>query len=316
MTDGGEIAFGPGEEFRFIRRMIRRYGSLAAGVGDDAALVHVPRDNMIAISTDTSVDNVHFRRDWLTMDEIGYRATTAAVSDLAAMGASGVGILVALATPPESREVLDALADGIARAAVAARVRIFGGDTTRSSVLSLGITAFGNTREALRRDAARAGHHVYVTGVLGGPSATVRALRDGSSVPAAWRDRFANPRARLREAHWIAGRGARAAIDISDGLLADASHIAAASNVHITLDLDRVPVMDGIDPVAAVQGGEEYELLLTSAIPLDTEAFSSRFDVALTEIGSVSDGEPGVVVMSRGKVLDVDLRGYDHFGVA
>lgn len=316
MTHGGEIAFGPGEEFRFIRRMIRRFGSLAVGVGDDAALVHVPRDNMIAISTDTSVDNVHFRRDWLTMDEIGYRATTAAISDLAAMGATGVGILVALATPPEAREALDALGDGIARAAVASGVHIFGGDTVRSSVLSLAITAFGNTREALRRDAARAGHHVYVTGVLGGPAAAVRALSDGKPVPAAWRARFANPHARLREARWAAGRGARAAIDISDGLLADASHIAAASNVHITIDLDRVPVIEGVDPLAAVQAGEEYELLLTSAIPLDCDAFRSRFDVRLTEVGTVTDGEPGVVVTSGGVALDVDLRGYDHFGAA
>ena len=296
--------------------MIRRFGSLAVGVGDDAALVHVPRDNMIAISTDASVDNVHFRRDWLTMDEIGYRATTSAVSDMAAMGATGVGILVALATPPESREALDALGDGIARAAVAAGVRIFGGDTTRSSVLSLTITAFGNTREPLRRDAARAGHHVYVTGVLGGPAAAVRALSDGSPVPAVWRERFATPHARLREARWAAGRGARAAIDISDGLVNDAWHIAAASNVHITIDLDRVPVIEGVDPIAAAQAGEEYELLLTSAIPLDCEAFRAIFDVRLTEVGTVTDGEPGVLVMSRGVALDLDLRGYDHFGAA
>jgi thiamine-monophosphate kinase len=316
VTHGGEIAFGPGEEFRFIRRLIRRFGSLAAGIGDDAALIHIPRDNMLAMTTDTAVDNVHFRRDWLTLDEIGYRATTGAISDLAAMGASGMGILIALATPPESRENLDALGDGIARAAVAAGVRIFGGDTVRSAVLSLTITAFGNTRDPLRRDAARAGHHVYVTGVFGGPAAAVRALIDGTPVLATWRDRFVNPHARLREALWAAGRGARAAIDISDGLLADAAHVAAASNVQITLDLDRVPVIEGVDPVAAVQSGEEYELLLTSAIPLDCDAFRRRFGVPLTAIGSISDGEPGVVVTSRGKRLDIEPRGYDHFRIA
>jgi thiamine-monophosphate kinase len=316
VTHAGEIAFGPGEEFRFIRRLIRRFGSLAVGIGDDAALIHVPRDNMLAMSTDTAVDNVHFRRDWLTLDEIGYRATTAAISDMAAMGASGLGILVALATPPESRDNLDALGDGIARAAVAAGVRIFGGDTTRSAVLSITVTAFGNTRETLRRDAARAGHHVYVTGILGGPAAAVRALTDGEPLLAAWRERFANPHARLREARWAAGRGARAAIDISDGLLADAAHIAAASNVRMTLDLDRVPVIEGVDPITAMQGGEEYELLLTSAIPLDCDAFSARFGIPLTQIGSVSDGEPGVVVISQGKRLQIETRGYDHFRFA
>lgn len=314
MIHDGEIAFGPGEEFRFIRRLIRRFGQLAVGIGDDAALIHVPRDNMVAISTDTSVENVHFRRDWLSLDEIGYRATTAALSDLAAMGASGVGILVALVTPPESRKNLDALGDGIARAAVAAGVRIYGGDTSRGPVLSLTVTVFGNSRDAMRRDAARAGHHVYVTGVFGGPGAAVRALADGAPVPAAWRDRFANPRARIREARWVAGRGARAAIDISDGLVADAAHVAAASNVRIALHIDRVPTVQGVDAIAAAQSGEEYELLLTSAIPIDCVAFADRFGIPLSDIGAVTDGAPGVQLMMNGVPLEIELRGYDHFG--
>ena len=312
----GEISFGPGEEFRFIRRMIRRFGSLAVGIGDDAAIVHVPRDNAMVISTDTSVENVHFRRDWLTLDEIGYRATTAALSDIAAMGATGAGILIALSTPAEPHGALDSLGDGIARAAEAAGVRIYGGDTTRGPVLSLTITVIGNTREPLRRDAARAGHHVYVTGVLGGPAAAVRALTEGVPVPPAWRDRFAKPHARLREGRWVAGRGARAAIDISDGLLADAEHVAAASNVRIRLDLDRVPTVDGVDPIVAAQSGEEYELLLTSAIPIDCGAFGDRFGVRLTDIGMVVDGQPGVQTTVQGRPLEVESRGYDHFGRA
>lgn len=312
----GEIAFGPGEEFRFIRRLVRRFGQLAVGIGDDAALVHVPRDNMVAISTDTSVENVHFRRDWLSLDEIGYRATAGALSDLAAMAASGVGILIALTTPPESRKNLDALGDGIARAAVAAGVRIYGGDTSRGPVLSLTITVFGNTRDAMRRDAARAGHHVYVTGVLGGPGAAVRALTEGTPLRPIWRERFAMPRPRIREARWAAGRGARAAIDISDGLVADAAHVAAASNVRIALHLDRVPTVEGVDPVAAAQSGEEYELLLTSAIPLDCEAFEDRFGIPLTDVGAVTDGAPGVLVLLNGEPLGIELRGYDHFGEA
>ena len=316
MTGEGEIAFGPGREFRFIRRLIRRFGSLASGIGDDAALIHVPRDNMLAISTDTSVENVHFRRDWLTLDEIGYRAVTGALSDLAATGAAGVGILIALSTPTESREDLDSLSNGIARAAIAAGVRVYGGDTTRGEVLSLTITVFGNVRETLRRDAARAGHHVYVTGALGGPAAAMRALVEGTELLPVWRDRFTNPHARIREARWVAGRGARAAIDISDGLLADAAHVAAASNVRITIDLDRIPIVAGVDALAAARSGEEYELLLTSAIPIDREAFFSRFGIGLTEIGTVSDGEPGICVMMNGHAIEVEPMGYDHFGDA
>ncbi len=313
MTHESEIAFGPGEEFRFIRRLIRRLGSLAAGIGDDAALVHVPRGNTIAMSTDTSVERVHFRRDWLTMDEIGYRATTAALSDLAAMGASGGGLLVALSTPSDSRENLDMLGDGIARAAAAAGVRIYGGDTTRSPVLSLTITVFGNVREPLRRDAARSGHHVYVTGRFGGPGAALRALADSAAVLPEWRRRFACPHARLREARWLAGRGARAAIDISDGLLADAAHVAAASNVRIDLHLERVPLVRDVTPLDGARSGEEYELLVTSAIPIDCEAFAHRFEIPLTEIGTVADGEPGLRITLDNIPIEVESLGYDHF---
>ncbi|MDQ2890446.1 MAG: thiamine-phosphate kinase [Gemmatimonadota bacterium] len=309
----GEIAFGPGEEFRFIRRLIRRFGHLAAGIGDDAALIHVPRDNMLAISTDTSTENVHFRRGWLTLDEFAYRATTAALSDLAAMGAAGTGILIALSTPKDTRENLDLIGDGIARAASAADVRIYGGDTTIATELSLTVTVFGNTREALRRDAARAGHHVYVTGVLGGAGAAVRALYEGLAVPDVWRQKFANPHARIREARWLAGRGARAAIDISDGLAADAAHVAAASNVRISIDLALVPRVEGVSAHDMAASGEEYELLITSAIPVDCDGFMQRFGIPLTEIGSVVDGAPGVVLSIAGTPVTEPIRGYDHF---
>ena len=313
MMQDGEIAFGPGEEFRFIRRLIRRLGPLAVGIGDDAALLHVPRDNMVAISTDTSSENVHFRRDWLTLEQIGYRATTAALSDLAAMGASGAGILVALSTLREARADLDLLADGIARAVTAAGVKVYGGDTTIGDNLSLTVTVFGNVRDPMRRDAARAGHHVYLTGVLGGPGAAVAALTAGSEAAPGWLERFANPRARIREGRWLAGRGARAAIDISDGLVADAAHLAAASDVCIAIDIGRVPRVSGTTAVAAARSGEEYELLLTSAIPIDCDGFSQRFGIPLTEIGNVVDGAPGVTVTLDGEPVTEELGGFDHF---
>jgi thiamine-monophosphate kinase len=155
-----------------------------------------------------------------------------------------------------------------------------------------------------------------VTGELGGPAAAVRALSNRTQPRAEWRDRFAQPRARIREARWAAGRGARAAIDISDGLLADAAHVAAASNVRISIDLDRLPRVPGVDAFEAARGGEEYELLLTSAIPLDCVTFRERFGIPLTDIGAVSDGEPGIEVVMNGARVDVDAAGYDHFGAA
>lgn len=309
-----EIAFGPGEEFRAIRRMIRRFGPLAAGIGDDAALIHVPRGNTLAMSSDTSVENVHFRRSWLTPDEIGYRSATAALSDLAAMGATGVGMLVSLTVPKDARCMLDGIADGIARAARATEVRVYGGDTTNGATLSLSFTVFGNTRDPMPRDAARAGDRMYVTGKLGGPAAAVTALSAGVEPRAEWRERFVAPHARIKEARWLAGRGARAAIDLSDGLVADAAHIAAASNVRIDLHLDRLPTVEGVGALDASRGGEEYELLVASAIPIDTYAFAARFAIPLTELGAVRDGHPGVKSFLGGKSVVVPRAGYDHFG--
>jgi thiamine-monophosphate kinase len=313
MRSRDEIAFGPGEEFRLIRRMIRRLGTLAAGIGDDAAVIEVPKGERLVVSTDTSVENVHFRRGWLTPLEIGYRAGTAALSDLAAMGASGLGIVVSLTVPESWRNDLDGLSGGVGGAASHANVLIFGGDTTTGQELSITVTVLGTVRDPLRRTNARVGDRVYVTGRLGGSGAALRALLRGKPVPSIYRERFALPHARIIEGRWLAGQGARAAIDISDGLVADASHIAAASRVRIELHLDRLPVMEGIGPFDAARSGEEYELLVTSTIPLDTDAFTNRFGIPLTEIGTVVNGPPGVVTFIDGKEVDFSGSGFDHF---
>jgi len=188
-----------------------------------------------------------------------------------------------------------------------------GGDTTTGTELSLSVTVLGTVRDPLRRGAARVGDRVYVTGKLGGPVTALRALQRGKLPAPEYRERFAVPKARIIEARWLAGQGARAAIDISDGLVADASHIAAASDVRIELHLDRIPVMDGVGPYDAARSGEEYELLLTSAIPLDEAAFGHRFGLSLTEIGAVVEGDTGVVTYIDGAPVDFADGGFDHF---
>lgn len=310
-----EIAFGPGAEFRAIRRMIRRYGALASGIGDDAAVVAVAPGERIALSTDASVEGIHFRREWLTPREVANRATVAALSDLAAMGARGIGILAALAVPDAWRGALDALGDGIADAARDAEVVVLGGDVTGAAVLVLAITVVGALREGelLARAAARAGDRLYVTGRLGGPAAALAALERQESVPPPWRARFAAPRPRLAEARWLAGQGARAAIDISDGLVADAGHLAAASHVRAEIALDRLPLIDGVGAHDAARSGEEYELLVASPLPLDGASFVRRFGVPLTEIGVVLDGAPTVLLTQHGRPVALDAGGYDHF---
>lgn len=311
---GDPFAFGPGEEFRLIRRLLRRLGPLASGVGDDAAMLEIPKGERLVISTDTSVENVHFKRGWITSLEIGFRAGTAALSDIAAMGASGLGLLMSLTIPDSWRDELDGISGGVGGAASHTNTLIFGGDLTTGKELSLTITVLGTVREPLRRSSARVGDHVYVTGVLGGPAAALRALQYGKPVAPQYRERFATPKARIIEGRWLAGHGAHAAIDISDGLVGDAGHIAAASKVRVELHLDKLPLIDdSIGPYAAAQSGEEYELLVTSAIPLDSDAFLERFGIPLTEIGSVVPGDPGVVTLIDGNPVPFTEGGYDHF---
>ena len=311
-ADAGHTSLREGTEFDLVRRMLDRWGNTAHGIGDDAGILSLRSATSLIMSTDATVENVDFRRGWLTPKEIGYRSTASALSDLAAMAAEPLGILVAIVLPAEWRNHVDEIADGIAEAADGSSARIFGGDLSDGRDLSLVITVIGSTENPLRRSGARAGHRVYVTGKLGGPAATVFALTSGETPSPHTRARFAHPVPRIREAMWLATHGAAAAIDISDGLAADLSHVAAASGVSISMSLERVPVLDGISAKDAVESGEEYELAITSPTELDTRAFTREFNLPLTEIGAVEAGRPVVRVFDRGAPVPTPS-GYVHF---
>jgi thiamine-monophosphate kinase len=311
-----DLALGPGREFDAIRAMLARWGSAATGIGGDAAELVVPGGQRLLVSTDTSVEGVHFRRDWLSPSEIGYRATAAALSDLAAVAATPLALLLSITVPEAWRPVIPDVADGVAEAARAARAHIVGGDVVRGDALSLTVTVLGVATHPWSRGAASPGGRVYVTGALGGPSVALRAWAEGGSPDAGARARFAHPEPRLLESRWLAHHGVVAAIDISDGLIADARHVAAASRVRLTLDLSRVPHVDGIDPLAAAASGEEYELLVVTRpeVELDTSAFTRAFGLPLTEIGIVTadDASGRVDVTLAGARVDPP-GGYDHF---
>jgi thiamine-monophosphate kinase len=304
------IALGPGREFDLVREMLGRWGSVARGIGDDAAIVDVPAGERLVVSTDTSIEDVHFRRTWLSPEEIGYRAAAAALSDLAAMAASPIGLTVALSLSPSWIDDVTRIADGVARAASAAGAAIIGGDITRSHELVLGITVLGSAARPIGRDGARAGDVVYVTGTLGGPGEAVRAWIAGESPSARARERFACPMPRIREARWLADHGATAMIDLSDGLLGDASHVAHASGARLALALHDVPTIDGVSAEDAARSGEEYELLVT-APSLDVEAFAREFGIPLTAIGGVERGTPEVVATIDGRRV-ARSGGFDH----
>ncbi|MGH7602839.1 MAG: thiamine-phosphate kinase [Gemmatimonadaceae bacterium] len=310
-SETGNIELGPGKEFDLVRTLVHEWGKSAQQIGDDAAIVRVPEGEQLVVTTDTSVEGVHFRREWLSHFEIGYRATAAALSDLAAMAARPLGIVIALTLPEADRHEARALAVGIRDGASAVLCPIVGGDLSSGKTLSLTVTALGSAVRPLARSGAKAGQRVYVTGHLGGPAAALLAWRAGKEPAAADRARFANPVPRIEPAIGLAQRGATSAIDISDGLIADLGHIAAASKVRIEIDADLIPHVDGVSGLEASNSGEEYEIVVTSPA-IDTREFLSEYGLPLTEIGRVVAGRPGVDLVESGQKV-APAPGYDHF---
>jgi thiamine-monophosphate kinase len=305
---------GPGREFDVIRDLVRRWGTAAHGIGDDAAVLDVPAGARLVASTDATVEDVHFRRGWMTPTEVGFRAATAALSDLAAMAASPIAMLVAMSVPTTWRDVVGEIGDGLGEAARQFGAPITGGNLTGGRDLAITVTVLGSAAHVLRRVGAQPGDTLYVTGALGGPGAALRALERGENPHPDHRARFARPSARIREAAWLAAHGARAAIDVSDGLLSDVRHLVTASDVGACLELDAIPRVTNVTPRDALRSGEEYEILV-AAPPLDEHAFAHEFGLPLTRIGSVtgkSEHAERVVVRLGSQFVDLPA-GHDHF---
>ena len=307
------IALGPGHEFDAIRQLLDVWGTRARGIGDDAAVLEPSGSEHVVVTTDASFEGVHFRRDWMTSQEIGWRAVAAAASDLAAMAARPLGIVLAVALPRRWRDELTSLAEGIGDACEQFGIPIVGGNLSAAGELSITSTVIGTTARPVWRSGARPGDQLYVTGRLGGPLSALSALERGEVPERTARERLVHPTPRLAEARWLEGRGARAMIDISDGLVADAGHMAAASRARLVIEAERVPVLGTLEPHEAARGGEEYELL--AALPgLDESAvaeFQRQFEVPLTRIGHVDAG-PAEAVLLRGGVRVASPPGHDH----
>jgi len=314
------LTLGPGAEFDAVRALLARWGDRAIGIGDDGAVLDVPSGSRLVVSTDSTVEEVHFREAWLTAEEIGWRATTAALSDLAAMGAAPLGVLLALTVPARWRARLDRMAEGIGAAVAAHGAPIVGGDVTDGDRLALAVTVLGHTAAPLTRAGARAGDTLFVTGRLGGPRAALGAWLGGKVPDAAARARFVHPEARIAEGQWLAAHGATAAIDISDGLAGDAAHVAAASGLRCVLALDTIPFVAGTEPLGALASGEEYELLVAvpanAAASLATDFSKANRGLALTAVGhfeACPPAEVGTVVAEQGGTRTPLPRSYDHF---
>jgi thiamine-monophosphate kinase len=310
MTDS--IALGGGPEFDRIREMLGALGDAAHGIGGDVAELDIPSGEKLVVSTDTSVEGIHFRSDWMSASEIGYRATAAALSDLAAAAAAPVGVLVALTLPASRVSEATELAKGIREACNIVSAKIIGGDLSRGAELSVTVTVLGSAREPLRRIGAKPGDKVYVTGNLGGSALALEYFLRGDEPPATLRDKFVKPVPRIPEAIWLRDNGATSGIDISDGLAGDLAHIAAANSVGIELDAEKIPLVDGSDPWTALASGEEYEIAVT-APTLESVKFKANFRLPLTEIGIVTAERRGTVSILHDGRRKTPPAGFNHF---
>ena len=252
---------------------------LARGIANDAAQLQ----GDLVVTQDALVEGVHFRLDWTTYRDLGYKAAAVNLSDLAASGAEPEALLVSLGAPADTEldDVLELYA-GLNEPGVP----VVGGDTTRADALYLSVTALGRSARVPGRDGAQHGDLLVVTGPLGAAGA---AFRNGS---------YARPPLRLEEGRRL-GRVAHALIDVSDGLAVDAGHLARRSGCRLVIDVERVPLAPGatLDDLGF---GEDYELLAATPDPFE-------FDV----IGRCEEGT-GLEIRLDGN--PVALTGWDHFG--
>ena len=317
---GRSLRLGPGGEFDRLRAIFAALGTAGRELGDDCALLSVG-GRTLAISIDLSLEGVHFRTDWLSFREIGWRATAAALSDLAAEGATPLGVLTSVGLPVRGRGRGKGRADpateimaGVGAAARSVGARVLGGDLARSARYLVDVCVLGLAARPVRRSGARPGDGLWVTGRLGGAGLALAALRAGRRLAPALRRRFARPRPRISAGRWLARRGARAMIDISDGLSGDAGHLAAASGVGVVIELERVPCWPDVTSLAAVRSGEEYELLVAMPRRFGTagaRAFGRATGLPLTRIGACTAGR-GVRMTHDGRPI-TPPPGFDHF---
>jgi thiamine-monophosphate kinase len=257
-------------EFGLLGELERR--GLAHGIEHDAARV----DGLV-VTQDALVEGVHFRLDWISWRDLGYRAAAVNLSDLAASGAAPEGLIVSVGLPGETEleDVLELYA-GIAETSVP----VLGGDTTAAERVYLSVTALGRSDRVPGRSGAKPGDLLVVTGALGAAGAAFREHR------------FVRPPLRIEEGKRLA-RVARAMLDLSDGLAKDAGHIAERSGCRLAIELERVPLAEDAT-VEDLGFGEDYELLAATPDPLE-----------FTVIGRCAEGS--------GVDLPAELRGFEHF---
>lgn len=312
-------------EFDLIARIRARASGrsdVLLGIGDDAAVLQPPPGQQLVVTADTLNAGVHFPVDTAPAD-IGWKTLAVNLSDLAAMGAAPAWCTLSLSLPAVEQHWLDAFLDGFLGLANEHGVALVGGDTTRGP-LSLAVTAMGLVQAgtALRRDGARVGDELWVTGTLGDAAAALQGVLKGEQPGAFLRQRLDRPTPRVAAGRRLGGL-AHSCIDVSDGLLADLAHLCTRSGVGAEVELARLPASPALialgEPDQRWQwqagGGDDYELCF-SAAPRDRERIVQALDfagVAATRIGRIVAGAGVRALDPQGRPWQPLQAGYEHF---
>lgn len=321
----GEVCWPMAGERELIAAIRKRAGQLprnrgivSLGIGDDCAVLHPRRGEEIVVTTDLSLENVHFRRDWHPPQSVGHRCLARGLSDLAAMGARPEAAFLSLALPAElSGKWMEGFFNGLMALAERSRLPLTGGDLAKSSFVIADIVLLGSVPagRALLRSGARAGDLIYVTGALGGAAAELRALE---RRPAAFRrtDKLRHPHL-YPEPRLAAGRKllrlATAAIDLSDGLSTDLAHLCQESGLAAEIDSEAIPVDARATLEQALHGGEDYELLFTASP--GTKVPRQLGGVLAHSIGKMKKrGKGPQIQLNQGSTLiELEAGGWEHF---
>ncbi len=310
-----------------IRRSARGGESVVTGIGDDCAVLRVPPGHELLVTTDFTIEKVHFRRDWHRPELVGRRCLTRGLSDIAAMGGEPRAAFLSLALPGGvPQKWVDRFLKGLLDLAAEFKLPLAGGDTAQSAGgIQADIVVVGSVPKgkAVLRSGAKAGEGIYVTGELGGSAAELARLAEAKPVGAKYSRHFSRqsrPQARVAVGQWLRRhRVASAMIDLSDGLSTDLDHICQESHVGAEIEAEAIPrarfglgKKPGKKRVAlelALHGGDDYELLFTSAAAVPNQIAGVR----VTQIGHTTSSAGMRLIGPDGKKYPFRAAGWEHF---
>jgi thiamine-monophosphate kinase len=307
---------------RVRSRAKRRRAAVRVGIGDDCAVLRIPAGHQALVTTDFSLEGIHFRRDWHTPEVVGHRCLTRGLSDIAAMGGRPIAAFLSLALPRNLlQNWVDRFLASLLRLADAFQITLAGGDVAQSPAGILAdIVVVGSAPKgkAIRRSGAKPGDRIYVTGELGGSAAALRLLFAKRKLRPAQFPQHFHPQPRVAVGEFLRQKHlASAMIDLSDGLSTDLGHICEESGVGAEIRSDAIPLAHigkprrEVDLQSALHGGDDYELLFTA--PRSRRVPAHVAGVQITQLGHITRGKRIILINQHGVGLKLRPQGWEHF---